>query len=1211
MPREPFSYYVGLLEKPNIKAFLKVIQSGESAFKYNVMFPGYPPRQPKTFDCIAGCQHPNSLRPTEDGRQSSAAGAYQITGTTWRETQAAYPNDLIDFYNPRQDAACLIIIGGVGSSLTDIVNGNISTAFHKLKGKWSSFPEGEHPQYNNGEGLARFIKYGGTPNVNDAANAEIQNLYNGTPISSSTDSSPSTTSSTKESALMSIDFTKLANNINSQELDDTTVGWGSRSNLSEESDYIGLKQYIIYLITRYYPQTLIPFVELIPQFDEQSIIDASNNSVNDLLSQIGQISSGITPISKVLSNNTIIDGDRYSKTVNQLNKLKDQGGVDLYNYDPFQEFSDSFNVPNEAGKEFNAKRNLSYKIYGNLVLNPSVTMEPTALSKPGAIGLTSVSIEQGAQSQNGMSLVTVKILDVQGNKLLDPNSPWSFLLNMRNDTTGASPGDFLFRFGWQIRLPKYDANNNYMNDPQAGKFWNHVGWQYLFQARSGENLQGFDSGTTIKQYLSSLSTLADDNTLTFTQNVTPESLQNPGYKKMKDNDTGKVSYKVSRDSNTFDYFSLTLITPEINVNPKDGSIEATLVFRTNSAVSNCLCPITGPGNGQDFLSKGAVLFKEMTLDGLMKAFVMDNYTYAKTTNPNAKPKAYYATSDIKNWLTVLGGVGKDSNLTLTPSDIKITFTEDQKNKITNATNKDTTLLIDWLQDVLASNNMALVITADKNSTGGSLDNGFLIAYDNDKASPLTGTTMNNTEMAQNDITFGDYLTMVEVNKNDKLKNDPNWIGSRLYGQDDVFSFRFQGSLIEEINVEKLNAPNQATLLANQQFQDPLGLGADNSEVEAKKERTTDKDSKKISTAPVIKIADKIRNLDIMYTNLLGLKVKAICHPWIKVARPCYVKGMGFFDGKYTVLKVSHDLGTDGKFTTSISANRIPETNIKNKGPQDSESAMNNPGAYKAAVFNATTPFGTVLKPKAPPASIPANLKMSAANPLAYNNMENGGKNYFFAPVAKLSFAQEKFIVNLHPLYQDYFRSFITAVEAAGTNYKVLIYSGYRTFNQQVAENINNRSNAKAGLSMHNYGLAIDINLISTTTKRMVRKNGWTDAYGVNWGLDSNGNLLDNSKNIDWVTILNNLWSDSRALTLAYKYGLTWGGDSFNTYKDRVHFGLDATFNSSSLLVTARQQFGNDNNNWQGNKITFLQKTNVNSISVGGYQTPIPLSTEWR
>lgn len=1146
MPNRTF--YENHLNNPNVQAFLKVIMIGETddLYKYDIITRGNPIRPPYSFKLFNGVQHPKIFKEIRGGQPSSAAGAYQMTYTTFNEIKNNY--GLTDFNKKNQDLACVIRIGYNQSALQDVINGNIASAFRKLNQVWTSFPGGVDQRFSIQEGLTRFVNYGGSLSLVDETNLLNENSFNGTNVSY-------TDTPNSEPIIKQIDFSTIANNITAQELDDTEVGWGSRSNIKEESDFIGLKQYILYLITRYYPNTLIPFVELIPHFDIQDLRNIKDMSDSDKKTAVmnafkkgGAAGFYANIQNEVTGGDKIIDNARFNRTVERLNQLNNEGGVDLHVIDPFREFSDEFNVPNESSKTFESKRGLTYKIFGNLDLTPNA--EQDSLSKPGGIGLQSISIEQGAQSQNGMTLITVKMLDVLGNKLLDPNSPWSFILNLRADGNNPGGGDFYFRFGWQISIPKYEPNGNYSKDIQAGKFWNHQGWKTLFRARAGENDNDFDSGHAIKSYIYSLAK-EQDGVLTFTQNVSEGSIKNAGFISNKAED-GKISYKIVRNPNVFDYLNLTLITPEINVNPKDGSIEATLVFRTTPAVANCLCPIFGPSlKGKYFATKALVSKSNVTLEELMSAFVADNYHFNIETKGDEQIKReyfYYKNNDISNWLTVIGGVGTETQLHINPSDIKVTFSSDQQNEITNATSKDSRLLIDWLSGVLATNNMALLVAADKNTGGSQLDKGFMIAFDNDKAGQLTGESKSNLELAKDDITFGDFLKMVEVSNNNSL----SWIGSRLYTQDDVFSFRFQGSLIEEINVEKLNAPNQSTMLAHQQYANTEGESGDIKEVER---RGANYDNGGINrTTPKVTLADKKRNLNMIYSEMLGLHVKAICHPWLKIARPCYVKGMGFWDGKYTILKLTHELDTSGKFVTNISANRIPDANViatKQRMTYNIQDAsMRNPNIYMASNFVINTPKGALFKSTAPVNSLPNNIKENTSGLVLSEQFNNLNNIIFKTPLLRPEL--ESYVTKLHHSYQNHFRNFLREVEE---KYIVRINSGYRTFAEQLREYNLNSLNARPGYSMHNYGLSIDINCTNRITGKVLLKS-------------TSENETDN-----WLPIV----------SIANKYGLTWGG-TFNGYPDRVHFGLDRTFNIDVLLYLATKQFGTNPIDIHGNRI---------------------------
>jgi muramidase (phage lysozyme) len=1175
-------YYQNLLTNPNIKAFLLVIRKGEGTLPpsngltskddgYKVMFTGA--------RFVDFSKHPNILH-SSGGLDSTAAGAYQFLYKTWTPIQKVL--GLPDFQPSSQDIGCLYKIEERGA-LQDIINGNIVNAIRKLNKEWASLPESPYgqPTQTMGGALAFYQQNGGLLSRFDEAQASEMPAYGNAYVAQNPSNNAGVEKINGEMELnpldLSFDFSKLAQNIENQELENTDVIWGSRSSALEESDFIGLKQYIIYLITRFYPQALVPFVEVIPHFAVRdlsqlnlaNVSDGNTNArISDLAESTGKSQQDIINAKAASEkDDKIIDENRYNRTTQQLEKLMKQGGSDLSLIDPFEEWSSNMNVPNDAGKNLQSKRGLTAKAYGILSLSPAA--EQDSLSKPGAIGLTSISIETGSQSQNGMSLVTIKLRDVQGNKLLDINSPWSFVLNSR---PGGAGGDFYFRFGWQIRLPKYSSINNYNTDPQAWKFWNHQGWR-LFGAKSGEGAETTDGGKAIKEYIVSIAERAD-MTLTFSQSITKQSLQTPGWEKLTD-DTGKASYRVSRNLASFDYYTLTLINPEIHVDPKDGSIEATLQFRTNSAVANCLCPLNGQGL-LEFKTKALVNTKTtITLAELMSAFVADNMQYSmndvgggnKENAAQGNKSVYFAKqgTDIRSWLTVIGGAGKESLVDINPDDLKLTVSTETKDMITNAKTQDNRLLIEWLNQVLGENNMALLSAADYGQNvdrgNGQFQQGFVIAYDSDKikdADLQEKSKKDTKELAKNDPTFGDFITMVELGD----ESNPNSVFNRLLAQDDVFSFKFQGSLVEEISIEKSEAPNQATINAKQEFAGTVGEGNDTKDVSKK-----DKDSKTADTTSTSKsavsIQDKKRNLNIIYSQMLGLKVTAICHPWIKLARPCFVKGMGFWDGKYMVTKIVHELGEDNKFKSTINAFRIldkneNETKFK-KNLLQSGLLQNNPSAVRAETFAGVS--ANPLKATAPANTIPNSDLFDQLNNTSPITSPFGPGIISTNSVGALNAQQESFVKDLHPAYQNFFRAFIKEFEAKFPQYRVLVTSGYRTFAQQAVLKAQNANNASPGRSMHNYGLALDINIVRA----------------------SDGVVIAN-KSSD-----NSVWINTGIISIAQRYGFTWGGDSFASYHDPVHFGLDRTFDTDILRNRAYAQFKNNDQSVQGNRVDISNK----------------------
>lgn len=147
-------------------------------------------------------------------------------------------------------------------------------------------------------------------------------------------------------------------------------------------------------------------------------------------------------------------------------------------------------------------------------------------------------------------------------------------------------------------------------------------------------------------------------------------------------------------------------------------------------------------------------------------------------------------------------------------------------------------------------------------------------------------------------------------------------------------------------------------------------------------------------------------------------------------------------------------------------------------------------------------------------------------------------------IVNYAFSKEQnlFLDELHPDYRDVFKKFIAEIETT-TPYKVLVTSGNRTFQKQAQLHKENSSNAKAGKSMHNYGLAIDINLVSKKDGSLIRKS-------------------DSSET----------WEKTGVVNIAKKLGLTWGGKGqFGSYHDPVHFEIDK--DGSKLYAQAIKQFG--------------------------------------
>lgn len=144
------------------------------------------------------------------------------------------------------------------------------------------------------------------------------------------------------------------------------------------------------------------------------------------------------------------------------------------------------------------------------------------------------------------------------------------------------------------------------------------------------------------------------------------------------------------------------------------------------------------------------------------------------------------------------------------------------------------------------------------------------------------------------------------------------------------------------------------------------------------------------------------------------------------------------------------------------------------------------------------------------------------------------------------------LAQLHEKYKPKFEQFIQGVMALG--YTPQINSSYRSFAKQQTLWEQNHSNARAGYSYHNYGMAIDM---------QVSKDGKV------WGKATS--------DAEWLK--------TGIPQLAKSLGMTWGGDNavFGSYQDAVHFDYRAK-KTSELIQMAYNQFGNNPENIKGNEL---------------------------
>lgn len=718
-------------------------------------------------------------------------------------------------------------------------------------------------------------------------------------------------------------FEEIEANQNAIEADDTEATWGKRTSLAETSDWIGFKQFLLYLCTKYVPQTVLPFVELIPVVSVDGSIDAG--VAKEYLGKLNYERDGKTPeelkklyekqpsgrkkiIDRLLKQIADplppgFDKNRFNLSAKTTNQQS--GQTDLFNIDPWREGCKNLDELSDSGKIVFAQRSVGLRVYSQLVLNAApIAGVP---SKPGAIGFKSVEINAGSQSDNGLAKITMQLVDVSGNKFTDINSPWAFIFDAR---PGSEAGDFYFRYGWELRLPK----PNDKGDLSSFGFWNHPGWD-IFPPSIKTELQSKLQAPDYKIYL--------------THAIGESEVVNKGqfFNSLTsfDEETGAVSVRQSLlEDPDSPFVRLSILNPELSIDSVTGATTATLSFMTTGAVVS-MAPITSSANMKKLATKGKVL----TLAQLLIAFDSDcsQFGVLGVSNPNKKrflqKVAERKGSNLKKLLNgeslqsiaiVLGadassGLGSGS-VQVDPNEVIIKISKSLNNDL-NETNPDQTkTLVRWFRQVLEENDCVLLSTAS--GSGAGINSKYIIT-----------TTQNIQENRDN-------YTVKKGKAFDDSNGDTASLQSLLANEKSVFSFRFSGSLVQDIEVAKTDGTNSAAIAANFSLNN-----------EATDEAEPQSNDTKGAIGPIATTAaDRQRNLLAIYAQMQSVNITCMAHPWIGPGDYIFVKGLGFFDGRYQTLSVTHSL-EGHKFVSIINGARILPT-----GSEEDQQA-----AKKQAVSN--------------------------------------------------------------------------------------------------------------------------------------------------------------------------------------------------------------------------------------------------------------------
>lgn len=668
-------------------------------------------------------------------------------------------------------------------------------------------------------------------------------------------------------------FDQIERNVQNTELSDTTVTWGKRSNPNEDSDWITLKQFLLYLATRYMPHTLFPFVELIP--DTTVASGPSDGEVpSDVQNNILKASKKIKDLKKQAK---IIDDLKFMTELPPgYSKEKFDSGAaasnrarnnaDLFSLDPFKEGNESLYTLSAGGEAIKKEKGIGVRVYGQVVLTPApIDGVP---SKPGAIGFTDLEVHAGAQTDNGMALIKMTLIDVQGNKFTDINSPWAFIYD-------AAPmnGGYWFRYGWQLRMPT-PADKS---DLSSRLFWNHPGWA-LFEKEKIQLASQMLTGKNIITLTQAINTdLADTKTgalALFEEGVEYNSL------------TDQVSINKSNVDEK-NYVKLSILNPEIVIDA-NGAITASLSFRTTGAITQ-LIPLQYATFVRTMCAKGNVFF----LTDLILSVVADSQLFGSITEPEAKKvlkqqtiqddlQRRRNTRNVDNLVYVVGlddGAGGDVH----PDSIVIKISNKYMKQIMTPTRDASMTLIRWLRQVLQDNECELQSAAT--GSGAGINSSWII------------TTTQQIEKEK-------IIYKKEINNNSAF----NQLQDTLVGEKDVFAFRHQGSLVENISIEKSDTPTSMSIKADYAVGDLLSFEGTSQDLEA--------ELKKPLTA-----AGRKRNLMAIFAQMQSCSIDALAHPWIGPGKTIFVKGMGFYDGGYICMEVIHKL-SGHKFTSTIKGSRI-------------------------------------------------------------------------------------------------------------------------------------------------------------------------------------------------------------------------------------------------------------------------------------------------
>ena len=546
--------------------------------------------------------------------------------------------------------------------------------------------------------------------------------------------------------------------------------------------------------------------------------------------------------------------------------------------------------PSESGIIVKSQRKVGVRVYGQLVLSPGAIANVP--SKPGPIGFKELVVQAGAQCDNGIALISMKLQDVQGNKFTDLASPWSFIYDARPGNIG---GDFWFRYGWQVRCP--DPNDK--ASPTSRLFWSHPGW-----ALFGEDVKNFIKNNLSPSNPCVMLTQAINGMGMPDPSISPDASSPMLYTLFDEGliyneSSGTVTISRNQGFLLQNYVKLSLLNPELEVD-ENAAMTAKLNFRTTGAIAQSI-PLVFARNTR-LLAKttrvvtlGNLILTIMSDMTIANFFVItdDEKRNNQIQTTNAYFKKIYNTREFGNLVYILGLEEGGNTGSIHPDEIILEIDDDYIKEILTPSKDSEDTIIRWFRNVLQDNGCELNSAAT--GSGAGINSAWVITvtedYDKNNYVPLKKVT-NSTKTK-----YVDVLDLVTSEK-------------------DVFSYRFQGSLVNSINIEKTETPNALKIQADFDVSDfETTKNAD------KKSSLTLEDLQTIFK-PKSTLAVREKNLRILFSQLQTVKVLCMAHPWMGPGKRIFIKGMGFFDGEYLVLEVTHTLSNDLAFKTEFKAARM-------------------------------------------------------------------------------------------------------------------------------------------------------------------------------------------------------------------------------------------------------------------------------------------------